>query len=150
MTTPTREEPPMPDATKDTLLDDCEDAARWLLAHGRAQSADAVTALVARVRDAEAKLRLIEVAMCEDCPARVPLVWTDAKPTVPGTYLRRDRGEKHPERWELVIAVPDARNGSVVRQTYCERGWIRSWPFPDGQFAGPIPPPADTREGEGK
>lgn len=61
--------------------------------------------------------------------AAPPLVWSDAKPTVPGWYWRRDDINQEP-----CIGYYDPKNWFGTE-------WMRDLP---GQFAGPIPPPAPT------
>ena len=61
--------------------------------------------------------------------APTPLAWTDAKPTVPGWYWRRDDINQEP-----CIGYYDPKNWFGTE-------WMRDLP---GQFAGPIPPPAPT------
>jgi len=66
------------------------------------------------------------------------LAWTDAKPTVPGWYWWRDSHWTEPIRvieLDGRLGVPGVEVGDLD-------------PLPEGQFAGPIPPPADAREGD--
>lgn len=73
------------------------------------------------------------------------LAWTDAKPTVPGLWLYRLSAADVPLQW-CVFNVVEV-NGQLVHDVSDgEYEPIRD----DGQFAGPIPHPADTREGDGK
>lgn len=66
------------------------------------------------------------------------LTWTDAKPTVPGWYWWRRIDEKYDERTVFVDVV----DGELKMR-------IRSfWQEPFGQFAGPIPVPAERGEGQ--
>lgn len=67
------------------------------------------------------------------------LVWTDAKPTVPGMWLWRFNKIASRITWELFVAIRDYSNGEIVRVN--ENGKQSRWP--DGQFAGPIPQPEE-------
>lgn len=70
--------------------------------------------------------------------ASSPLVWTDAKPTVPGWYWWR-APYSHPEMIHLFRITEDSplimnrRNGTYMAPNV-------------GQFAGPIPQPEEPRQ----
>lgn len=72
------------------------------------------------------------------------LTWTDAKPTVPGWYWWRDEVDATAEDWQVVwiyARVYRPNRGELSVSPNDGGGDLLSR-FP-GQFAGPIPLPAD-------
>lgn len=71
--------------------------------------------------------------------SRTPLVWTDAKPTVPGWYWHRygPRDGDAPTVHELAFNESTGELGVDRGIEWCE--------LFDGQFAGPIPQPEEPR-----
>ena len=63
--------------------------------------------------------------------ANSPLVWTDAKPTVPGWYWYRDELGDHRELWGM-LKYPGG-------ETIFDEGFSH----PLDEFAGPIPAPKE-------
>lgn len=73
------------------------------------------------------------------------LVWTDAKPTVPGWYWWRNDVDATAEDWQVVwiyTRVYRPNRGELSVSPNDGGGDLLSR-FP-GQFAGPIPPPVET------
>lgn len=75
--------------------------------------------------------------------ASSPLVWTDAKPTVPGPFWVEDGGEEVVTVFEidgeLRVHVPGVR-GSINLDEFCRRASGRRL-----RFAGPIQQPEEPR-----
>lgn len=87
-----------------------------------------------------------EFTFCQSCevpPPTTPLVWTDAKPTVPGPYWVEDGGEEVVTVFEidgeLRVYVPGVRY-SISLDEFCRRAGGRRL-----RFAGPIPQPEEPR-----
>lgn len=72
------------------------------------------------------------------------LVWTDAKPTVPGWYWWRPYAEAPINEWAVVEVWTKevGRNkGELVTRKFGFGNLVSEW---TGQFAGPIPQPTEA------
>ena len=70
------------------------------------------------------------------------LVWTDAKPTVPGLYLWRFDQFAPMHKWELIVVIRNFTTGKIV-QLQSDGTALNG--VLSGQFAGPIPQPEEPR-----